>query len=435
MVRRLRLIPPILIGAYAVLCVVGLRNLHADGAYAYLRSLLSEGYWIGDPYRIVTDLLAQTPVATAMAMGVDDRSVLAYVHGLGYIVIPSLAWVGALLLARNGRTFELLLLAYCATTLNSGFLAVGEFNYLFSFTALAFAATIHYWDRPQRRLAWLLFAASIVVASSHGLALLLAPLLLATLLLPWRLSGPPPVGRLPVLLSAAALCVGTVSAGASVLRPYSPGNVVRAADLATPLSANLQLQITIVWLALLPFAVLAGSAAVRRTVSGILVIALVLLIFDEALWSTPTQQYEARVWSGIVMFLLLVVALSTWLPSVRKTAPETPPPWQPRLTALALALFIALLIPAAAQTIEFGRFVRSFHEVVNATTGQLSNAELHRLIPSATRYGWPWTYPTLSLVLGTTPGHALVLNPADTVWQPPFSPDDPPVLPSRFAPR
>jgi hypothetical protein len=433
MVRRLRLLPPMLIGAYAVLCVVGLRNLHADGAYAFLRSLLSEGYWSGDPYRIVSDLVAQTPIATALAMGVDDRSVLAYVHGLGYIVIPSLAWVGALLLARNGRTFELLLLAYCATTLNSGFLAVGEFNYLFSFTALAFASTIRFWDRPQRRLVWLLLGASIIVASSHGLALLLAPLLIATILLPWRLSGPPSVGRLPLLLSAAVLCVGTVSAGVSVLRPYSPGNVVRAADLATPLSANHQLQITIVWLVLLPVAVLAGSASVRRAVSGLLMIALVVLVFDEALWSTPTQQYEARVWSGIVMFLLLVVALSTWLPTARKPAPA--PPWQPRLTALALALFIALLIPAAAQTIEFGRFVRSFQEVVNGTTGQLSNAELHRLIPSAERYGWPWTYPTLSLVLGTTPGHALVLNPADTVWQPPFEPDDPPVLPSRFAPR
>jgi hypothetical protein len=434
MVRRLRLVPPSLIGLSAVLCVVGLRSLHADGAYAYLRSLLAEGYWVGDPYRLVSDLVAQTPIATAMAIGIDDRAALAYAHGLGYVVIPSAAWVTALVLSRRGRTFEFLLLAYCATTLNSGFLAVGEFNYLFAFTALAFATTVRYGDQQRSSLAWLLLGASIVVASSHGLALLMAPLLIAAILLPWRTSGPPRVGRLPLLLSVAALSIGTVSAGLSVVHPYSPGNVVRAADLGTPLSTNHQLQITILCLVLLPLAVLAGSAPVRRAVSGLLVIALLVLVLDEGLWSTPMQQYGARVWSGIVMFLVLVVALITWLPVVG-SPPSEAPPWQPRLTVLTLALFIALLIPAAVQTVEFAGFVRSFQSVVNGTTGQLSNADFRRRVPSAERYGWPWTYPTLSLVLGTTPGHALVLNPADTVWQPPFAADDPPVLPSRFAPR
>jgi len=85
------------------------------------------------------------------------------------------------------------------------------------------------------------------------------------------------------------------------------------------------------------------------------------------------------------------------------------------------------------QTVQFGSFVRAFDAYVNAHAGFVDNADFVAQVPTAERYGWPATFPSLSVALGRRPGSAIVLNPADTVWDPPFDDRDPPDLPARYA--
>jgi hypothetical protein len=434
--RALRAVPPILILGYATLSILEMRSLHADGAWAFARGLISEGYWIGDPPRVVSNLLAQSPFAAVVALGVDDRLLLEYAHGVGYLLIPSAAWAAALYLSRRGRTFDFLLIGYCVTTLTSGFLAVGDYNFLFAFTALCFAAVLRFWSDRNRAMPWIALGSAFIVASSHGLAVMLAPLLIGAIVLPWRRFGRPTHGRAPLLATVAVLGVGTCVAAFSIARPYSPGNVLRAMDLSGPLLDNHQLQLTIVWLMLLPLAVLARSRGIRVATTAVLVAALLALAVLQPLWATPLQQYEARAWSGILLFLVLLLALLSTLPSLAEPVPSSaadPRTVDGRFALLSMGLLVGLLVPATIQTVQFGSFVRAFSAEINGRAGLIANAEFVAAVPAAERYGWLWAYPSMSLVLGEGPDHAFVLNQPQTIYQQPFEPERPPAIPARFA--
>jgi hypothetical protein len=433
--RAIRLLAPALILGYALLSIVERRSLHADGSWAFVQSLLNEGYWVGDPYRLVADTIAETPISVAMQLGVTDRGALAFAHGLGYILIPSLAWVAALWITRAGLVFDFILLAYCATALTSGFLAIGEYNFLFAFTALCFAAIVQFWTRQRRGMAWTAAGAAVIVLSSHGLAILLAPLLLVATLLPMRRFGRPATGGPAILLTASLLLAASMTGVMAVVLPYTSGNVKRASDLGTPLTENRQLLIVFAWFVLLPVAILARRRVVRALVGVILTLGLLLLVFDRELWASPWQQHASRSWSAILLFVLLAEALvAAWpdLGSAGSTSLEPDAGPANRLRLWSFGLFVALLVPATVQTVQFGSFVRDFETYVNERSGFVANGDFLRDVPAAERYGWPATFPSLSVALGRTTRSAIVLNPRVTVWDPPFPDREPPVLPERF---
>jgi len=434
--RAIHVIAPVLIVLYALLSVLEWRSLHADGSWAFVQSLMAGGYWIGDPYRLVADMIAETPISVLALLGVSSRSALVIAHGVGYILIPSLAWSAALWISRRSVVFAFLLLGYCATALTSGFLAIGEYNFLFAFAALCFAAIVRFWTRPTLGMAWVVVGSAFVVMSSHGLTFLLSPLLLVSVLLPMRSRGRPKTGEMPMVIAGGLLLAGSVLGVLAVVHPYASRNVERASDLMTPLSENHQLQFVLVWLLLLPLAVAARRPLVRRITTGVLLAGLVVLVLTTALWASPWVQHASRAWAAIVLFVLLAEALVVVWPTMTSHDVAVGPEARPverRLTGLSFALFIALLVPSAVQTVQFGSFVRAFDAYVNAHAGFVDNADFVAQVPTAERYGWPATFPSLSVALGRRPGSAIVLNPADTVWDPPFDDRDPPDLPARYA--
>lgn len=432
----MRLAAPLLILAYGLVSVVSLRNLHADGSYALLRSLLDEGYWIGDPYRIAADLVAQTSVAVPIHAGVNSISILAYAQGVGLLLVPAAAWAAALLISRRSPVFEFLLLGYCATALTSGFLAVGTYNYLFAFTGLCFAAIVRGFTGGGRVVPWVAAASSVLVGWSHGLAALLAPVLIAAIVLLRRRCGWPAGHRAAWLVTIVVLALGTILAALSVAIPYSPGNVVMAADLATPAFENRQLQFLVVWLLLLPVAVAARPLWLAWSVRGVLAVSLIVLVLSPGLWATPMQQHASRSVSAILLLLIMVAALLVVLPGVGDSG-DAPARSQGGVngafTGLTFALLAALLVPASVQAVQFGSFVRDLQAFVQARTGIVDNDDLVEIVPGAARYGWPWTYPTMSIVLGQASGGAIVRNPEDTIWNPPFLPENAPSIPGRFS--
>lgn len=433
--RVIVVLAPSLVIAYALLSILERRSLHADGSWAFVQSLMSGGYWIGDAYRLVADMIAETPLSVLAMIGVTDRGVLTVAHGVGYILVPSLAWAAAMWISRSSIVFEFILLGYCATALTSGFLAIGEYNSLFAFVALCFAATMAFWAGQRRLLAWTVVASSMVVLSSHGLALLLAPLLLVALVLPMRRLGRPTVGGVPVILASAILLAGTVAGGLAVVFPYRSGNVRRASDLVSPLVDNHQLQFLIIVLALLAVSVLARQPWLRRVAAVVLVVGLVVLVVGWPLWATPYEQHASRTWSAVLLFVILAECLvACWSTLVNGEGLPRPVDGQPsgRMCTLAFAIFVALLIPASIQTIQFGSFARSFEDYVNSRTGLIPNGQFVRDVPSAERYGWPATFPSLSLALRNAPDRAIISNPADTIWTPPFDEREPPVIPSKY---
>lgn len=418
---------------YAILEISQRRSLAADGAWTLIQGLTHEGYWLVDPYRLVGGSLGQTPFAILTMLGVSDVGVLTAAHGVGYLLIPALAWAGALLLVRDTTTYGFLLLGYCATALTSGFVAVGDYNALFAFTALCFAAIMRFSQTRAPWLAWLALVSSVVVAVSHGLAVLLTVALAATIDVLWRAAGSPKVRRLPWILTLIVLAAGFVIGVLSVVRPYSPGNVAMAADLAKPLTGNHALQFLLAWLIVLPLAVVPRKEAVRVIARVVLLAALVAFVLLPGLWSTPLMQHFSRTWSAIILTLLLACSVLVRVRELRSDTGSTRlAALQPRVVGMAMALMVALGVPAVVDTVRFGNYVNDFESVVRSHSGVILNDDFLALVPDAARYGWPWAYPSMSVVLGIGTDHAMVGNPSYTVWTPPFTVDDPPQIPSRF---
>ena len=280
-IRALRIAAPILVLCYAVLSILNLRQFVAVGSWTYLNGLVSEGFYPVDPYRVIGSLLAQGPFAIAVTAGVSDLDLLQYIHGLGFILLPSALWAVALWISRPFRWFDLLLLSYCATALTSGFLAAADTNQLFAFTALCFAAAARFYARGGVVWAWVMAGCALVLTTTHGLALLLAPFLIVAVIGMRKAS--PFDARVPRILTLAFLAIATVVSIVAIIRPYSPANLVSASDMAGPL-ADRQLIFLVLWLAVLGLAVLTRARLVRIGAAAVLVASAVWLVLDERLW-------------------------------------------------------------------------------------------------------------------------------------------------------
>jgi hypothetical protein len=82
----------------------------------------------------------------------------------------------------------------------------------------------------------------------------------------------------------------------------------------------------------------------------------------------------------------------------------------------------------------FPAFIQSMQRYVNSHTGlvPLETAQAELVQPE--RYGWPWIYPSLSLLLRQSEQGALILNGTDVQGWQPFDPrhDDHYRLPAQY---
>ena len=419
---------------YAVFSIALGRNLVADGSWAFLQGLQAEGIWPVDPYRLGVGTLGQVSLAAATAAGVDDLYALRLMHGIGYILVPALVWFLALVLSRRSPLFEILLLGYCATALSSGFVAVSDANSMFAYAALYFAVVVRFTASGERALPYVGLVAAVVLISSHGFTLLLSPFLIVSSVLLRRRSPFAAQQKGVWWASLVALTLSVLVGVASVLRPYSPFNVVAAADVSAPLG-NTQFIVVVVWLAVLPLALLPRQRPARVAAIVVLGAALVVLAADERIWASPLEQHATRTMSALVLLLLLVVGLRMVLATrTANTQGETAitDAANPALTALSAGLFVALMIPSAAATVAFARYLDEFSAIIATRQAVIAHDEFVALVPAAVEFGWPFSYPVLSAVLGGGAEHAMVADPVDSIYLDLVDVENPPPLPDRF---
>lgn len=417
--------------AYAVFSIAFGRNLVADGSWAFLQGLQAEGIWLVDGYRIGVGTLGQIPFATAAAAGIDDLNLLRLVHGVGYILIPALVWFLALVLSRRSRLFEILLLGYCSTVLTSGFVAVSDANSVFAYTALYFAVTVRFFATGERGLPYVGLLASILLIFSHGFTVLLSPFLIVAVVLLRRHTAFGDQQRGVWRISIVALALGVLVGAASIVWPYSPGNVVAAGDISAPLG-NPQFLLVAIWLAVLPLALLPRTRWVRLAATAVLSVAVVVLAVDDRLWATTREQHATRTMSALLLLLLLVTGLLMVLSSRRAEVNPSTAFTQPALTVLSAGLFVALLVPSVTAAVSFVNYLEDFKSAVRSRQGVIPYDSFVRIVPEARDFDWPYSYSVLSLVLGAGGDHAMVADPLDSKFVHLVDVQNPPLLPSRF---
>jgi hypothetical protein len=79
------------------------RGLYADGSFWLVEMLPRGGFFIFDIYRAYAQVLVQLPVVLAISLHVSDLNTLIRMHSFGFIGIPILFWLGALLLHMRSR--------------------------------------------------------------------------------------------------------------------------------------------------------------------------------------------------------------------------------------------------------------------------------------------------------------------------------------------
>jgi hypothetical protein len=140
--RSLKLLVLATIVLIAMAGVYAARGMYSDGSFWLVEMLPRGGFWIFDPHRAYVQELVQAPVAFAVWLGVLDLNTLIRVHSFGFVGVPVIFWLGALILHLRTRLFWFFLMAFTVSYLRSNFFAAGEFSVAYSLTAFCAAVLI-----------------------------------------------------------------------------------------------------------------------------------------------------------------------------------------------------------------------------------------------------------------------------------------------------
>jgi len=407
--------------------VLGLRGLFADGGY-YLWVELSTGdFFVPGPSRVLADVITQLPVVAALRIGVTNPQLLALLQSFGMVAIPAAMWLVALWVLRRRDAFWSVVVAFAVVTLSSGFMAAGEYNVGYAVAALSAALLLR--ERIGPASAAVLLVLALVLAASYESAVYLAPLLgvatIVQLRRARRSAGPRRVVPVLLVLCLAADAAAVVLSAFSIAFPRDPRNRAGAADLVGSLLRDPQLAlaalVAVAWVAL-TLVLPPRLMAVRGLVAGLVALPALL----PPLWFAPGMQYAGRTAAGLLLFVMLAgLFAAQWRgsPAVAVAAARAPG-W-----IAATVVLVAMMVPFAARTDGFGRWLASFETRVLTTSAEQEWSPPPSIAAGQSLYVWGWTNPFLSRLFEDDPGQGMILNPGQ---KPGTDPSPPAPLPSRL---
>lgn len=403
--------------------VLGHTNLYGDGAHFLVSLLRDQSFVDFDKPRIFVQWLTQFPVVLAMREGVTDRQTLVFLQGLGLSTPPFLMWLAALLRCRQSDLFWPLVMIFAVTALNTSFFIIGEYNSAYAGAALAMTLLVAPVRLGPFALLLLLCCACLLLRAYESL-LYLAPLLTISAAL--RFLGTPRERRLTRLTIAVAGLLFALSVAVALhsILVTRAGTAAQASGLSM-IYKNPQFVVSaLVCMLYLLSQIITPPVAVR--LRGVC-IALALLLFIPALWAQPDYHYRTRTLAGLFLLCAWSTVLigRTGLASRlagHRLIPDgsgVPSPMGAMAWLIPSLVVLALSASFLTHSWQFPRFIRSIETYVNKHQGVVP---LNVATPSlilAERYGWTWTYPTLSVLVRRDERAAIILNAESmTGWQP-----------------
>lgn len=411
--RHARWVVVLTVGALAALSVLAAKAMLADGSYAMLGILQRGGYLDFDRARAFAMQIVQTPAVLAIKAGERDVITLIYLFSLGLVGIPALLWIAALMMQWRSNLFWMLVAAFCATHLTSGFCSIGEYNLAYALTALCFAIMLRPALGPVNAISLVLAAFALVRAyeSTAYLGPLLAVIAADRLRRGFRSMHRVEIAALAT--GSVLFAAGTAVAIWSILHPRDPGNLAHASKLSWALT-NVHVIYTVLMIGSCVAASSFGPRARFALVSVALTASVAYIVFP-SVWNTAEMTYTSRTVSGLM--LLAVLAASWWLHR-RASGNETTRPTP--LSAIAMMLFVALAIPVFVHTWRFGAWLKSYERVAVARTDwiPIDSVAVGQDGGYLAGYQWGWTSPSLSIVLRANHDGGLLNSPSYRGWDP-----------------
>ena len=407
------------ISSLAIFHIFCLRGIYADGA-SFLVKILEKGTFENwDQSRRFVQIITQAPVVLALKLGISNFITLKALHSLGLFFFPTLLWILALIRLKGEKFFWLYFTLFSLIYLNTSFYSIGEFNLTYSMVGYSFAILISL-KRIDFKHGLFHILISLTLVRSYEALIFLGPLLgLACIL---RIHNPEvPLGenRIWFYIPIFFYSLATAVSGLSILHPRDPGNLKGALGSLNHLVENKQLLISLI-ISLLYFSAyfFPLGRSLKQGITCVIVILNTALLFPTN-WATPFQHYQGRSLVGIILFVSLSILLIearfgskwNWIKK-RDTNSNHLIKW-----ITPCLLFMVLSTIDISQTIGHFSYLREFSSFVNSHTGFYP---IEKTGIDYKKYGWPWTQPSLSLLLRESEENtAIVLNRADYMgWQP-----------------
>jgi len=380
--------------------------LAADGAFQLVRTLGSEDVYVPLDARVLAAWAHQGLVVAAVRAGVTDTEVLAFLLGVGQIVLPAVAWSLAIALSRIDRLV-------CATVamvaaLNAGatwFLSVNEVVQAAPLTTLV---AVVLWQRRAWR--WyhglVAVAASLLLVATYETALLTGAVLATWAL--WRTTrstGPSERYACFTVGALSLLSVVVAIAGSQVgEKPTHSQSLLYYLVSLEPWAFYVALGgIAGVTLGVGPW--LAGPARRVSLVLGCGSLVVAVIGLDPGV----VTGFQARGGAAVAAFALEVFLFWRWARSADDGVKTLGGDAHHRLVVAIPVLFMAAMVVVNVQPIRtWSQSLDAFRARVNATEETIV---VDDALPSDRRAViWGWTSSSMSLLLRSGPDAGILVD-------------------------
>lgn len=410
-------------------------GLIGDGSYYLLDAVTVGPYKDVGHERAVPNLLAQLPLAAALAAGVTDLHWLACLQSLGWFALPAILYSLSILRTRREPLHQAcIVIAIAIVFMTSSFLIVAE-----HVTAYAIAMMAAAWLATARRLhagdAVVLLVLAALSTRSHEVFAYLGPLLAAMTVWTVRRAPIRPSLAMATYLTAAALFLFSAGLAWHVIATFEDkAYFASASSEAWDFWKNPAFDLASLAALVVAAITLARPAelATRRPwlLAAPALIALVLLpllVLTGGYFGPPFaySQNITRFAAGpvvVAIILFMWVHASGWSPQ---------PPAPRRLLSFAGLLFLATLPWNATLAVLFVSYLDEVKAAIGSRPGVIAYEDTRLATKPWLLQGETWSLPITSAILRATSADGVIAPPRGYAGFLPYAASDLPDL-GRF---
>jgi hypothetical protein len=419
------------------------RGLFVDGANFLLHIVRHESFFDFYLPRLYAMVMAQVPVMTAVTLGVTDLHLLARLLSLGLFVLPTIFYTLALHRARNDSLLLAVVIGAIAIVfMTTSFFIVGEYNTLYAIAVLI-AVRLATADRLTLRDSVVLLLLALLAIRTYETMIYLGPLLAVIIVWKvWRAPARPVVPTVLHLVSAVFMVLAMQVAINSVMHPHSAEHLEETWLMAADFWQNLQFDLVLAAaVTLVVWALLRPQDLDRRLpylCGGLFLVLLaaspLLSIGDVLVRPLAKSQYVARTVSGLIiatMIVLIVNHRSAAVLRVRAIAALRRPVAGRRFLTFAFLMLVAGLPADLFLTQTWVSYLDAMRSSVRGHAGVIAVEDTALSRRPHTLLVENWVLTTQSLLLRGRPSDGVLAPPRDFTEWVPFPPQEPPNM-GRF---
>ena len=407
-------------------------GLIGDGSYYLLDAVTVGPYKDVGHERAVPNLLAQLPLAAAIAAGVTDLHWLARLQSLGWFALPAILYSLAVLRTRRDPLHQAcVVVAIAIVFMTSSFLIVAE-----HVTAYSIATMTAAWIVTARRLqvgdGVVLLVLAAMSTLSHEVFVYLGPLLAAMTV--WAVRRAPIRSSFAVatyLAAAVVFVVSAVLAWRTITTFEDQAYFASASSEAWDFWKNPAFDLTSV-----AALVIAGFALVRPAdlatarpwilVAPVLLalVLLPLLVLTSGYFGPPFA-YSQNITRFAAGPVLVAIILFMWR---HASDGSTRPPAPRRLLAFAGLLFLATLPWNATLAVLFASYLHEVKAAIDGRPGVIAYEDTGLSTKPRLLQGETWSLPLTSAILRKSSADGVIAPPRGYAGFLPYAVTDLPSL-------